>query len=304
MARILDTLYQRFLQLPRNQRGALWMLASALCFTLMTSLVKYLGRDFPAVLQTFYRQAVSFVVLIPLILRAPRRAFATTRPGLMVFRATMGFLGMSLSFYSYQHLPLADANALSFTRTLWIVLLAAVLLREPLGVQRIGATLCGFLGVLLIVHPSGDGNLGWPAAAALISALMLAMTITGMKAMSRDHSTLTLMTWSALLGLLLSAIPSLYVWRWPGAVDLLLLTLMGVLGTLTQTCYIKGMTAGDATVMAPMDYARLLFAVLAGWLLFHTLPTLLTAAGSLIIIVSTLYITLVESRRNPTEEEI
>ncbi len=264
----------------------------------MTSLVKYLGKDFPAVLQTFYRQVASFLVLIPLILRSPTRVFVTSRPGLMLFRATLGFVGMSLSFYSYQQLPLADANALSFTRTLWIVLLASVLLREPLGMSRILATIMGFLGVLLILQPQTNSSLGWPAAGALASALLLAMTVTGMKVMTRDHSTITLMAWSSLMGLLISALPAIYVWRWPDWLDLLLLSCMGVLGTITQTCYIKGMTAGDASVMAPLDYTRLIFAVLAGLLFFNTLPGLMTIVGSLIIIGSTLHITIVDNARS------
>ncbi len=277
------------------------MIASAICFTLMTSLVKYLGRDFPSVLQIFYRQLVSCILMVPLILRAPRRAFATTRPALMLYRAIIGFLGLNLAFYSYQHLPLADANALSFTRALWIMLLAALHLREPLGPGRIIAGVCGFAGVLLIVQPSAGAELGWPAAAALISALMLATSVTGMKIMSRDHSTTTLMAWQVVAGMLLSLIPAFYVWRWPSRVDLLLLIGMGILGTLTQTFYIKSMTAGDASVMAPVDYTRLLFAVLAGWLLFNALPGMMTIVGSIIIIASTLYITLAESMRTPNE---
>lgn len=281
------------------------MLASALSFTLMTSLVKYLGKDFPAVLQTFYRQAASFIVLIPLIVRSPTRVFVTTRPGLILFRASVGFIGMSLSFYSYQQLPLAEANALSFTRTLWIVLLAAVVLREPLGLRRIVATVFGFCGVLLILQPIDQGsvghaNLGWPAISALVSALLLTMTVTGMKVMTRDHSTTTLMSWSSLLGLMLSAIPAFYVWRWPNAMDLMLLSAMGVLGTLTQTCYIKGMTLGDATVMAPLDYTRLIFAVAAGLVFFQALPSAQTIAGALIIIAATLSITLLDARTTPT----
>ena len=297
----MNALAQRLQQLPRNQRGALWMLGSALSFTFMTSLVKYLGKDFPAVLQTFYRQVASLLVLLPLIVRSPTPVFRTTRPGLVLFRAAAGFVGMSLSFYSYQKMPLADANALSFTRTLWIVLLAALFLREPLGSKRFVATLVGFAGVLLILQPSAQSELGWPAASALLSALLLAMTVTGMKAMTRDHSTTTLIAFSSALGILLSLPAALYVWRWPNAWELLLLSAMGLLGTITQTCYIKGMTAGDAMLMAPMDYSRLLFALAAGWLLFGSLPSAMTLLGALIIIAATLYITLFEARRIPTK---
>src|ERR1700710_797312 len=123
--------------LSPNLRGALWMLLSAVTFTAMTSLIKFLGADYPATLQAFYRQAAGLVILLPWILRNPVRAFATTRPGILIFRAGAGTIGMILQFYAFQKMPLADANALSFTRTLWLVPLAAFMLREKVGPQRI-----------------------------------------------------------------------------------------------------------------------------------------------------------------------
>ncbi len=275
------------------------MLASAIAFTVMTMLIKMLGEDYPAALQTFYRQLAGMIVLLPMILRDPRGSFRTTRPGILIFRALAGTTGMILAFYAYQKLPLADANALSFTRTLWVVPLAAVVLKERIGARRIIATTIGFLGALLMLQPaasSGDAYLSAPALAALASALLIAMTVTGMKFMTRDHTTMTLMAWSAALGLVLAVPPALFVWRWPEPVDLLLLATMGVLGTITQACYIKGMAEGDATVMAPVDYSRLVFAIILGFLLFGEIPNSLTMLGAGIIIASTLYITIRESR--------
>ena len=106
----------------------------------MTMLIKFLGEDYPAALQTFYRQLVGLLVLLPIILRDPRRTFRTTRPGILLFRSLAGTIGMILSFYAYQKMPLADANALSFTRTLWLVPLAAFVLKESVGPRRVSAT--------------------------------------------------------------------------------------------------------------------------------------------------------------------
>ena len=274
------------------------MIASAITFTVMTMLIKMLGANYPAALQTFYRQVAGTLVLLPIILADPRGSFRTTRPGILLFRALAGTTGMILSFYAYQEMPLADANALSFTRTLWVVPLAAFVLKEHIGPRRVAATTIGFLGALLMLQPSGEDGayFSLPALAALASAFLIAMTVTGMKFMTRDHSTTTLMVWSAVLGLVLSIPPALFVWRWPNAVDLLLLAAMGVLGTITQWCYIKGMAEGDAMVMAPIDYTRLVFAIVIGYLLFSEIPNTLTLAGAGIIIASTLYITIRESR--------
>ena len=71
---------------------------------------------------------------------------------------------------------------------------------------------------------------------------------------------------------------------------LALLSAMGVIGTFTQGAYIKGMEAGEAAVMAPIDYTRLVFAVAAGFLLFHEVPRAAVIVGAAIVIASTLFI--------------
>lgn len=272
------------------------MLASAAAFTVMTLLIKFLGEDYPAALQTFYRNAAGLVVMLPLIARRPRETFRTSRLGLLLFRATAGTLGMILGFYSYQKMPLADANALSFTRTLWLVPLAVFVLKEPVGPRRVLATVVGFLGALLMLKPSSTGGVGLPAAAALSGAFLIALTVTGMKVMTRDHTTTSLMAWSAVLGFVLTIPGAVLEWRTPSLPDLALLGCMGVLGLITQACYIKGMAEGDAAVMAPIDYTRLVFAVVLGYLLFGEVPDSVTMLGASVIIGSTLYITWRETQ--------
>jgi drug/metabolite transporter (DMT)-like permease len=291
----------RYNRLHRNSRGTLWMLAAAASFTVMTMLIKYLGEDYPAPLQTFYRNAAGLLVMLPLIARNPREAFRTTRPGLLLFRATAGTVGMILGFYAYQKMPLADANALSFTRTLWLVPLAAFVLKETVGPRRMAATLIGFLGALLMLQPSAVSGFGLPAAAALSSALLIALTVTGMKVMTRDHTTMALMSWSAVLGFLLTIPGALLAWRTPSLPDLALLTMLGILGLMNQACYIKGMAEGDAMVMAPIDYTRLVFAIVLGYALFREVPNGVTMLGAGVIIASTLYITWREAQLGKPE---
>lgn len=281
-----------------NVRGALWMLASAVTFSVMTTLIKYLGNDYPAALQTFYRQAAGLAILAPVILRHRSAAFATSRPRILVFRSLAGTLGMILSFYAFQKMPLADANALSFTRTLWLVPLAAFVVREEVGPLRIGAAIMGFVGVLVMIRPGAGGqlNVGLPALAMLASAFLFAFTVTGMKLLTRDHSTTVILVWSAVLGLALSIPGAVLTWRWPEPRDLFLLCLMGVIATANQACYIKGMQWGEAAAMAPIDYTRLIFTAAAGFFLFNEVPGRWTWVGAGIVVASTLFITLREQQ--------
>lgn len=268
------------------------MVLSAVSFVAMTSVVKHLGQDYPAVLQNLYRQSASLLFVLPFILRAPRKTLASTRMPLLLFRAGCSMVGMTLQLYSFQTLPLAQANALSFTRPLWIVPLAALVLREAVGLSSVAAVLLGFGGVLLMLTPWDQSRgFGLPEAAALGAAFVLALSITGMKSLTRDHSPLTVLAWSTILGVLFNLPGALLVWRWPSPGDLGLLALMGVFSAINQATFIKGMSVGDAAVMAPLDYTRLLFAVLAGFVLFGEVPAALTVAGAVVVVAATLSIT-------------
>ncbi|WP_293679478.1 DMT family transporter, partial [uncultured Phenylobacterium sp.] len=230
---------------------------------------------------------------LPVILRHRGAAFATNRPGIMLFRSLTGTAGMILSFYAFQEMPLADANALSFTRTLWLVPLAALVLREKVGPMRIAAAMVGFVGVLVMIRPGAGGEfaVGLPALAMLASAFLFAFTVTGIKVLTRDHAPMVILVWSAVLGVVLAIPGAVITWRVPNLQDFLLLCAMGAIATANQACYIKGMQLGDAAAMAPIDYTRLVFAATAGFLLFAEVPTVWTWLGAGIVVASTLVIT-------------
>jgi drug/metabolite transporter (DMT)-like permease len=150
-----------------------------------------------------------------------------------------------------------------------------------------------------MIRPGAGGqfSVGLPALAMLASAFLFALTVTGMKVMTRDHSPTVLLTWAVTLGLIFSIPGALFVWRWPEPSDLALLCLMGAMGTATQGLYIKGMQIGDAAAMAPVDYTRLVFSAAAGFFLFHEVPGPWTLAGAAIVVASTLLITWREQQQ-------
>lgn len=283
-----------FSRLSPNAQGAIWVLLSGVTFVTMTVLVKHLAGDYPSHVQNFYRQTGSLIVAVPFMLRSPRQVLfvpLATMPPLFV-RSLLATVGMILLLYTYEAVPMAEANALSFTRPLWVVLLAAVFLRETIGPSRIAAVAVGFLGVLIIMRPWGAGvTLGWPHVAALVSALCLAGTITGVKSLTKDLSASSILVWSSIIGELMCLPFALADWRWPSVGDLIPLFLIGLLSAANQVLFIKGMAVGEAAVLAPIDYARLVLSIIAGLVVFGELPDAYTYLGAGVIVASTLYIT-------------
>lgn len=280
-----------------NLVGGAWILLSAVAFTTMITLVKYLGKGYPAAVESSYRQIASVIVMAPVMVRGRRVALGSTRPLLMVVMVATSTVSLVLSLRSYQVLPFAKANALSFTKTLWLVPLARVFLGERLDRVRSGVALVGFAGVVVMLGPGHDFAFGIGEGVALGGALSAALVIICMKVLSRDHRMSAVMVWSAVVGLVFSLVLAIPVWRWPTPVDLMLLTAMGALGVAVQATYLKGLSIGEAAAITPVDYSRLLMVVVLGWMLFGEVPTVSTLTGAAVVIAATLVLSWHEVRR-------
>lgn len=268
------------------------------------ALVKFMGAGYPPQMQVFIRQLVGLLVILPFILRDPVAAFATKRLGLFVMRGVATSLSLTLAFASYQQLPLAEANALSFTRTLWMVPLAIVMLGERVGLVRFLATLVGFAGVLLVLRPSGTQGMALvPALYGLAAAMLLAFSVTGIKALSRSHGQLQLLSWAGAFGVMFTLPAAIPVWRLPSFHDGFLLAIMGAAGAASQFCYIRGLAMGDATVLAPIDYSRIVMVSLIGLVFFNEVPPATTWLGVAVIVGAAVLITWHSQRYKERVEE-
>jgi drug/metabolite transporter (DMT)-like permease len=282
--------WQRFWQgLPANMRGALWLILACLFIATMGALVKTLGEHLDSFELAFFRAAFGLVSVLPFACRAGLGVLRTHRLGLHVARGTAGSIGMMCMFYALTHLTLAEATAITFTSPLFLTVLAAVVLHETVRRRRWSATAVGFFGVLVMLRP-GDGVLEAAALVALLGALGIAVVRLLIKQLSRTEAPLTMIVYLGLIGTVVSAIPAILVWRTPTLWELCLLLLLGGVSNLSQVCMIRGYKIGEASALAPFEYARLPFAALWGYFLFAELPDLYTLLGASIIVGSTLYI--------------
>lgn len=281
--------------LSANMRGALWMLASAAFFTIMVTCIKWLAlRDYGESQMLFFRTAAGVVLLAPAMIGGGRAVWETRRPWAMARRCIGSAIGVMLAFYAFGNMPLATAQSLSFARSLFVVLLAMLLLGETVGPWRRGAVAIGFLGVIVMLRPT-DLRLDLPALASLASAMLLAYTIVTVKDLSRDHSTLALVVYMNAATTLIALPFAFFGWRNPTPSDAAVFALLAVSGVFAQTCFTRGLAAGEASLMALMDYVRLPLAALAGLIVFHELLDIWTIAGAAIVIGATIFITVREA---------
>jgi drug/metabolite transporter (DMT)-like permease len=283
-------LQARWLQLSGNVRGALWMLASGVGFSVMAVGIKLLGHRLENFQIGFFRVVIGFLAILPFVAAGGGLARQRTRhAGVHFVRAVFGLVAMYCSYYAIARMPLADYTGLSFTKPLFATLLAIVILGETVRWRRWTATLVGFLGVLIMVRP-GAGTIQPAALAALTDSFSVAFLVTLVKRLPATETPLTMLFYFGLFATVLSLGPAIYAWQWPTALEWLLLIGVGVLGALSQMFWIRAFRAGEASAVAPFDYMRLPMAATMGFIGFSELPTLWTFIGAAVIVASTLYI--------------
>ena len=274
-----------------NKRAAFLLLASAVLFTAMSVVVKILGQDLHPFQISLFRGVVSLLVIMPFLMRAGVTADIKTKvPALQLLRGVVGSVAMFLGFYSIVYLPLADAQAISFSRNLFLVPMAALLLGELIGVRRALAAGVGFIGVIIMLRPGTDMMGSVPALAALGHAVLVALATVLVNIASRYDKTVTLMFYTNVVTIVLIAIPAFFVWITPTWSQLALLVVMGVLATSAHNCFIRAYALGEASAIAPVDYSRLVMAAAVGILLFGDIPDIYTIVGALIIVSASFYI--------------
>lgn len=278
----------RWEALPANARGSAWMVASSLVFAVMATCIKLLGRDLPVVEILFFRQMFVLVVVSPAIVRGFPAVLQTPRRGLHFTRALLAFVAMTAGFTALVHLPLAEATAISFARTLFTTILAVLFLHEVVGWRRWSATLVGFVGVVVVARPSPE-HFNEYALLALLSACFVAALQIALRTLARTERPITIMTYQNVTLSVLLAGPAIWLWVTPTWQQLAALAGIGALMSVVQWTMIKAYGTGEASAIAPMEYGRLVFATIAGILVFSEVPTIYTGVGSALIIGSTLY---------------
>lgn len=292
-----------FAALPANVRGAAVLVFAYFLFTFEVIAARMLGPTMATEQVVLVRSAAQLLIVVPFVIGAGAglAILRTSHIGLHLLRGLLSVGGLYFYFYSFGHLPLATATTISFTKALFLVLLAQIVLGEVVKLPRWIATWVGLAGVMIVVRPGMDG-LNLAAIAGVIGALTGAGLLLVTKLLSRHESPLAIMVYVALITTSVSLVPGLMAWRMPTAYEFLALGLISVFGPMGQYFNIIAFRMAEASSLAPIDYVRLIFSAGAGYLIFLEIPDAWTVAGAGVIVASTFFLTRHEARsgRAPT----
>ena len=273
---------------PDNLRGSILMISAFFLFGGMMAGIKAIGTDIPLVQVLFIRQVIVTVLLMPLFIRGFPAALRTRNPGLQVLRGAFSLGAMLCGFTALLYIPLADVTALGFAKVLFVTIGAVVILHEKVGTRRWIATAIGFVGVFIMLRPSGDG-IGYYYMLTLIGALFGAGITITVRILAKSERTETILFYQAVFLILALAIPTLLWWVQPDLRQWTLIALVGITGTGGQYLITRAHQTGQASALAPLEFVRLLIATAIGFFIFAELPDGTTFAGAALVVGATVY---------------
>ena len=274
---------------PGAVRGTLWMVLAATLFTGMPIAVRMLSDHMGPAEIIFFRSVLGMAFMAPYFMWTGKRPLRTNVVKLHVQRSAINFAGMMLWFYALALIPLGQAVALHFTMPLFIVIMAALFLGERVGAGRWAVTAAGFIGVVIVLRP-GAVEIGLPELAVLGSAALYGVAVTTIKVLTRTESAAVITFYSHLIMMVLAVAPTVAWWGAPRLDDAPYLLLLAVCGTLAPFAVTRALREMDASVVAPLDFLRLPFTALAGFILFAEIPDRWTVVGALVIIGATSFL--------------
>ncbi len=275
--------------LSKNQLGFFYMFISVCAFSLMDVIVKW-SDDYPVGQVLFFR---GFCGIIPILFLIPKDRYLdfykTTRPFLHFKRCLAGLIALVSIFVALRNLPLATVVSISFAAPIFITIFSIFLLNEKVGLYRWLAVLVGFVGIIFITEP-GFSSLNLYYIYPIIFCLGLSYVAIAIRKLSSTEPAWLISFFFSFSIMLLSFLSFYQGWVLPTLLDLILLSMVGILGGLANLWLSQSYKYSEVSLVSPLKYLGLVFAIIFGYFIWNEIPTSKTLLGALLVIVSSIII--------------
>ncbi len=269
--------------------GVVLMLFGDLLFAVNDAVGKWLLASFALGQVLVMRSLGSFIVLIPMIARqGPSALLDVRQPGLLLGRAVMATADVSLFYAAVAYLPLADVITFYMAAPIYVAALSHFLLGERIGWRRWLAVGVGFAGVVIALRPS-TAMLSLPSLFAVAGSVGFALTIISSRYLRSTRDTV-LVTSQTLVVMVVGIILSVSDWREAGLDIWIAMLFLGIVGTCAHLLLTRALKLAPASLLAPLQYTLLLWAVVFGFVFFGDVPDAQLLAGAAIIVFAGLFI--------------
>ena len=293
----------------QNTKGIFFIMTGMAFFSIQDSLIKYIYEDVALFELYFGRTLIQSIILLSFVLLTKKTIVLKTHyPILTLVRVVCFFFGFSFFYISLTFMTLAMTSALFFSCPFFMSMFAKFFLKEKIGIRRWSAILIGFIGVLIVLNPTLE-EFNFFKLAPIACALCYATSMTITKYTSSKDSIYTQMTWLYIFAIFASIIIFLvsgdgkfnnfsdstmqFIFReWftnPAEAGPYVL-IMGIVASISFFCVFSAYSIASPSIVSLFEYSYIVWAMLAGYILFETVPVPRTFIGAAIIIGAGFYI--------------
>lgn len=256
---------------------------------------KYTGTRLHPFEVAFFRFGFGAISLIPFIFYYGANMLRSLNPFVHVMRGVMLFFGMTAWTYGVTVAPITTATVVSFSVSLFVLVLAVFFLNEKIIWQRWVVTIVGFVGITITLRPHAEDFNPEVLIFVLASLSFAALDIINKKFVVKE-SMISMLFYSATITAFLSIAPAIRYWQTPTLHELFLLLILGINSNLILFLILKAFALVDATAVAPYRYLELIMSALCGYFVFNDIPAASTLYGAAIVIPATLFIVYSENK--------
>ena len=287
--------------MSHNAKGAMFALIAFAVFATHDVIIKILGATYSPFQIVFFSVLLSFPLATVMLMHdAKPGTLVPVHPWWMALRTGAATVTGVSAFYAFSVLPLAQVYAILFATPLLITVLAIPVLGETVRFRRWMAVLVGLVGVMVVLRP-GQTALTAGHLAALASAICGAVASIVVRKIGSEERPVVMLIYPMVANFLLMGIALPFVYEPMPVTHLGMLGVIALFAWIASFLVILAYQAGEAAIIAPMQYSQIIWATLFGMLFFNETPDLNTGIGAGIIIASGLYIVLRESKSGTSE---
>ncbi|MTI07683.1 DMT family transporter [Roseibium denhamense] len=276
------------------------MSSAMLIVPVMDIIAKYLSAYLPPPQITFGRFFFQFLICLVLAVGTGRLLKMRGHQPLLNYARGLLLATASLSFFiAVKYMSVATAISIFFVEPMILTIMAAVILKEPVGVRRISAIVVGLAGALIILRPN-LAELGLVSLLPVFTAFVFACYLIINRIVPAQDDLLTIQFSAGLAGtvylgtgLLIGTLAGFgeAAFVMPTLSQTGLLLIIGAISFLAHGLVVAAFQRGSASLLAPLQYLEIVSATLFGYLVFADFPDAMTWLGIALIIGSGLYIT-------------
>ena len=291
-----------------DRLGILLILLGMSFFSIQDVLIKLIILDASLLQVLVFRALLGSIILLCFLYFTKREIkLGSAYPAIAIFRGVSFFIGFTLFYVSLTKISLAEANSLFFVNPVFMTIFSVLILKNSIGLHRLGAIILGLLGTLLIIKPSFN-NFNWYMLLPLITALTYSISMTLSKMTSdKDNSfqqSFHIYVGGFVFGTIISIlISSNFIsvdneqlkfltnpWVFIDFKLLIPMLIIAVTGTVGIFCLVSAYRIGSRQSNAPFEYILLIYSLFTGYLIFGEIPDKLSLLGMILIIFSGIYI--------------